>query len=54
MRWLRQSAPNADAQPPPVRSALRARLSREALDRTIERWVNVLRARTSVRVYVQY
>jgi hypothetical protein len=33
---------------------LRARLSRRALDRTIERWVTVLRARTPLRIYVQY
>jgi hypothetical protein len=30
---------------------LRARLAREALDRTIERWVAVLRSRTPVRVH---
>jgi hypothetical protein len=35
-------------------SELRARLSREALDRTIERWVAVLGTRTPVRVYVSY
>ncbi len=34
--------------------ALRAKLSREALNRTIERWVTVLRSRTPVRIYVQY
>ncbi|HMI93027.1 MAG TPA: hypothetical protein VK509_16765 [Polyangiales bacterium] len=33
---------------------LRARLSKQALDRTIERWVTVLGARTPVRRYVQY
>jgi hypothetical protein len=33
---------------------LRARLSKQALDRTIERWVTVLSARTAVRRYVQY
>jgi hypothetical protein len=33
---------------------LRTRLSRRALDRTIQRWVSVLRSRTTVRVYVQY
>jgi hypothetical protein len=33
---------------------LRARLSKQALDRTIERWVTVLGARTAVRRYVQY
>ncbi|MFI5306906.1 MAG: hypothetical protein ACHQ53_06130 [Polyangiales bacterium] len=33
---------------------LRARLSRQALDRTIERWVTVLRSRTPVRTYVVY
>jgi hypothetical protein len=33
---------------------LRARLAREALDRTIERWVAVLRSRTPVRVHVSY
>jgi hypothetical protein len=33
---------------------LRNRLSREALDRTIERWVAVLGSRTPVRVYVSY
>ncbi len=35
-------------------SELRSRLSREALDRTIERWVAVLGSRTPVRVYVSY
>lgn len=35
-------------------SELRSRLSREALDRTIERWVAVLGSRTPVRVYVAY
>jgi hypothetical protein len=35
-------------------SELRTRLSREALDRTIERWVAVLGSRTPVRVYVAY
>jgi hypothetical protein len=33
---------------------LRGRLSREALDRTIARWVAVLSSRTPVRVYVSY
>lgn len=33
---------------------LRGRLMRQALDRTIERWVAVLGARTAVRRYVQY
>lgn len=33
---------------------LRARLSGEALARTIERWVTVLRARTPTRIYVDY
>jgi hypothetical protein len=33
---------------------LRGRLSREALDRTIARWVAVLGSRTPVRVYVSY
>ena len=33
---------------------LRGRLAREALDRTIERWVAVLRSRTPVRVHVSY
>jgi hypothetical protein len=33
---------------------LRGRLAREALDRTIERWVAVLRSRTPVRVLVAY
>jgi hypothetical protein len=33
---------------------LRARMSREALGGAIERWVTVLRARTPVRLYVQY
>jgi len=33
---------------------LRTRLSKQALDRTIERWVTVLGARTAVRRYVQY
>ena len=33
---------------------LRARLTKQALDRTIERWVAVLGARTPVRRYVQY
>jgi hypothetical protein len=33
---------------------LRARLSKQALDHTIERWVAVLSARTAVRRYVQY
>jgi hypothetical protein len=43
----------ADRDPEAVRAELRTRLSREALDRTIERWVTVLRTRTKVRVYVQ-
>jgi hypothetical protein len=33
---------------------LRARLAHAALDRTVERWVTVLRSRTAVRIYVQY
>lgn len=33
---------------------LRGRLSREALDRTIARWVAVLSSRTPVRIYVSY
>lgn len=37
-----------------VRKELRTRLARRALDRTIERWVTVLRSRTPVRVYAQY
>jgi hypothetical protein len=37
-----------------VLDELRGRLSREALDRTIERWVAVLGSRTPVRVYVSY
>jgi hypothetical protein len=37
-----------------VQNELRARMSREALDGAIERWVTVLRSRTPVRLYVQY
>ena len=37
-----------------VRVELRARMSREALDRTIARWVAVLRARTEVHLYAEY
>jgi hypothetical protein len=37
-----------------ARNELRARMSREALDLAIERWVSVLRSRTQVRIYVQY
>lgn len=36
-----------------ARAELRARLSREALDRTIARWVAVLRARTEVHLYAE-
>jgi hypothetical protein len=43
----------AGRDPGSVRAELRTRLSREALDRTIERWVTVLRSRTKLRVYVQ-
>jgi hypothetical protein len=43
----------AGREPEAVRAELQTRLSREALDRTIERWVTVLRSRTKVRVYVQ-
>ena len=37
-----------------AQNELRARMSREALGGAIERWVTVLRARTPVRLYVQY
>jgi len=37
-----------------VLAELRSRLAREALDRTIERWVAVLSSRTPVRLYVSY
>jgi len=37
-----------------ARAVLRARLSREALDHTVARWVAVLRARTEVHVYADY
>lgn len=37
-----------------ARTELRNRLAREALDRTIERWVAVLAERTPVRIYVSY
>lgn len=37
-----------------ARVELRARMSREALDRTIARWVAVLRARTEVHLYAGY
>ena len=37
-----------------ARVELRARLSRQALDRTIARWVAVLRARTEVHLYAEY
>ena len=37
-----------------ARGELRARMSREALNIAIERWVSVLRSRTQVRIYVQY
>ena len=37
-----------------VRVELRTRMSREALDRTIARWVAVLRARTEVHLYAEY
>lgn len=36
------------------RRAIRARLSREALDRAIERWVSVLGARTTVQIHADY
>lgn len=37
-----------------VRGELQAWLSRRALDRAVRRWVSVLRARTPVRMMVQY
>jgi hypothetical protein len=37
-----------------ARNELRARMSRDALDRAVGRWVSVLRSRTQVRLYVQY
>jgi len=42
------------ASPAAVRARLRARLSKEALTRTIQRWVRVLRARMPVRVYARF
>jgi hypothetical protein len=36
-----------------ARDELRARLSRQALDRTVARWVAVLRARTEVHLYTE-
>jgi len=40
--------------PAQAKKELSARLAREALDQSIGRWVSVLRARTAVRVYVDY
>lgn len=37
-----------------VREALRAQLARQALERTVQRWVGVLRARTTMRVLSNY
>lgn len=36
------------------REAVRMRLSRQSLQRSVERWVRVLRARTVVRVFARY
>lgn len=39
---------------PEVREVLRARLSAQALEATIERWVHVLEARTLTRIFANY
>jgi hypothetical protein len=44
----------SDHSPESAKTILRARLSREALDRSIARWVEVLRARTPVRFFARY
>lgn len=46
--------PFADRPIDEAREDLRAWLARRALDRAVRRWVSVLRARTTVRVLVQY
>ena len=49
------AAKQTDPRDPAIlRGELRAKLAREALDRTIERWVTVLRSRTPLRIYAQY
>jgi hypothetical protein len=52
--WLAEHGSETGEAPEAVKARLRARLSRESLARTIERWVRVLRARMPVRVYAQY
>ncbi|MGD8861295.1 MAG: hypothetical protein PVI30_14905 [Myxococcales bacterium] len=47
-------ARHAGEDPQELRRRLRARLAREALAGTIERWVRVLRARVPVRVHARY
>ena len=52
--WLTEHGTAQGEAPEAVKARLRARLSRESLARTIERWVRVLRARMQVRVYAKY
>jgi hypothetical protein len=44
----------SDHTPVAAKEILRARLARAALDRSIARWVTVLRARTPVRLFATY
>jgi hypothetical protein len=46
--------PDAGPDTPGARSEMRSLMARAALDKTIARWVAVLRLRTPMRVYVAY
>ncbi len=52
--WLAEHGADTGEPAVQVKRRLRARLSREALARTIERWVRVLRARIPVRIYAEF
>ena len=52
--YQEQAAAFEGVEPAQALAAIRARLTRERLDRTIERWVSVLRARTETRRFADY